>query len=84
MASIPLHISLLLPIPTKTCNLIERLMRNFLWFDNLEKTNSNLVRWDLVCLPKSEGGLGLRRFKEQNDACMLRLVIVAPSARPRL
>lgn len=31
LASIPLYNSLVLPLPFKTCLLIERMMRNFLW-----------------------------------------------------
>lgn len=73
LASIPLRISLVIPIPIKSCNLIERLMRNLLWLANLDKVRSNYVRWEFVCLPKVEGGLGLRRMKDLNAACMLRL-----------
>ena len=28
---------------------------------NDQKTHNNLIAWDFVCLPKSEGGPGLRR-----------------------
>ena len=73
LSSIPLHISLAIPVPRKTSFLIESLMRNFLWFASSEKQRSNLVNWDLVCLPKTEGGLGLRRVKEFNEACLFKL-----------
>lgn len=33
---------------------------------------SNLVRWKTICLPKDEGGLGLRRVKEFNEACLMK------------
>lgn len=54
---IPLHISLAIPIPSKTCLQIEQLIRNFLWLVNLDRTGCNLVQWKTVCLPKSEGAL---------------------------
>ena len=73
LSSIPLHISLAIHIPSKICLQIERLMGNLLWSANPERTRSNLVKWEIVCLPKSEGGLGLRRVKEFNEACMLKL-----------
>lgn len=73
LSSIPLHISLALPTPCKTSLQIERVMRNFLWSASLEKQRSNLVNWELVCLPKTQGGLGLRRVKEFNEACLLQL-----------
>ncbi|XXG88201.1 hypothetical protein AAC387_Pa12g0445 [Persea americana] len=64
---------MVIPLPTKTCLLIERLMRNFLWSVDRIKSKSNYVRWETVCLPKSKGGLGLRRLKELNEACPLKL-----------
>lgn len=73
LSSIPLHISLVLSLPSKTCLLIERMMRNFMWSPNLEKKKSNLVRWKTVHLPKEEVGLGLRRVKEFNEVCLLKL-----------
>lgn len=73
LSSILLYISLILPLPTKTCLLIQRMMRNFLWSANFERLKSNLVRWETVCLPRSKGGLGLRRVKEFNQACLLNL-----------
>lgn len=70
LASIPLHIALVLPLPSKTCLQIERIMRNFLWSANPDKLKAHLVRWDIVYLPKAEGGLDLRRAKEFNEACL--------------
>eukprot|EP00268_Persea_americana_P010099 TRINITY_DN14077_c0_g1_i14.p1 TRINITY_DN14077_c0_g1~~TRINITY_DN14077_c0_g1_i14.p1 ORF type:complete len:294 (+),score=44.57 TRINITY_DN14077_c0_g1_i14:1403-2284(+) len=71
LSSIPFHISLVLPLPSKTSLQSERPMRNFLWSANPDKSRSSLVRWDTVCLPKAEGGLGLRRVREFNEACLL-------------
>lgn len=48
-------------------------MRNFPWSANPERLRSNLIRWETVCLPKLEGGLGLRRVREFNEACLLNL-----------
>lgn len=70
LASIPPHIALVLPLPSKTCLHIEWLTRKFLWSASPDKLKSNLVRWELVCLLKSEGGLGLHRVKEFNEACL--------------
>ena len=32
-----------------------------------------MVNWDVVCLPKTEGGLGLHKVKVFDEACMLKL-----------
>lgn len=73
LSSISIHISLVIPLPSKTCLLIERLMKNFLWSSDPEHLSSDYVRWNTVCLPKQEGGLGLRRLKDLNDACFLKM-----------
>lgn len=31
------------------------------------------MSWEVLCLPKFEGGLGLRKVKEFNEACLLKL-----------
>ena len=68
----PIPISLSIPIPKKTCLLIKKLMRNFLWSAEETKSRSNFGRWNKVFIPKA-GGLGIRRVKDVNDACMLKL-----------
>lgn len=73
LSFIPLHISLAIPIPSKTCLQIERLMQNFLWLASPKKVNSNLVNWETLFLPKSEGGLGMCRVKDFTEACMMKL-----------
>ena len=73
ISSIPLRISLVIPLLRRICLQIERLVRNFLWSADPVRLRSNLVRWKIVCLPKSEQGLGLLRLKEFNEACLLKL-----------
>lgn len=73
LSSIPIHTTAVVPIPISICNDIERLMRNFLWSGSGQSTKINYVNWNLVCLPKSEGGLGIRKTSEVNDACLLKL-----------
>ena len=50
-------------IPTK----MRRLQRNFLWGGRDEKIKWALVKWDTVCTPKLNGGLGLRDPETNND-----------------
>ena len=73
LSSMPIHLALSIPIPIKVCHSIEKLFRNFLWSANPNQTKRNLIKWKVVCLPKEEGGLGLRRVKEMNEPCILKL-----------
>jgi hypothetical protein len=57
-------------LPKKVIRIIEQKINKFLW--NGKDTNAKAkVAWDKVCLPKSEGGLGLRKLDVWNCAAML-------------
>ncbi|GJQ95758.1 putative RNA-directed DNA polymerase [Tanacetum coccineum] len=49
---------------------IEQLMCGFLWFQGGMKRGKAKVSWDDVCLPKCEGGLGIRKLADFNIALM--------------
>ncbi|KAG7591509.1 Reverse transcriptase domain [Arabidopsis thaliana x Arabidopsis arenosa] len=53
---------------------IESLCARFLWSGGIENHHKAKVAWSTVCLPKSEGGLGLRKFSEWNTALNLKLI----------
>ncbi|XP_074314455.1 uncharacterized protein LOC141649671 [Silene latifolia] len=54
-------------------NRIDALCRNFLWEGRTEYTRAPLVAWDRVCLPKQEGGLGLRDLVTWNTVAVGKL-----------
>ena len=58
LSSLPNFLSLLPFLTDK----IEKLQRDFLWGDS----KSHLVRWDKVCAPMENGGLGIRKFTTFN------------------
>ncbi|GJZ89586.1 hypothetical protein Tco_0661368 [Tanacetum coccineum] len=47
---------------------IEQLMRGFLWSQGDMRKSKAKVAWEVVCLPKKEGGLGLRNLVTFNKA----------------
>ena len=58
-------------LPTKVLHDIEQIMRNFLWCPGESNRGKSKVAWEVVCLPKDEGGLGIRRLSHFNTALMV-------------
>ena len=48
------------------------IMLYFLWSGSDMRTNGAKVAWDQVCLPKKEGGLGIKRITEWNKIALLK------------
>ncbi|GJV15630.1 putative RNA-directed DNA polymerase [Tanacetum coccineum] len=57
-------------LPSKVLLDIEQIMRNFLWCPGDSTRGKSKVAWEGVCLPKDEGGLGIRRLSHFNNALM--------------
>ena len=53
---------------------IQQLYSAFLWSGPDLNPHKAKLSWDVVCLPKREGGLGLRPLKETNKVCGLKLI----------
>ncbi|KAL1222313.1 putative ribonuclease H protein [Cardamine amara subsp. amara] len=53
---------------------IQSMCTRFLWAGDLEKKAAAKVAWKDLCLPKSEGGMGLRDFVIWNKVLNLRLL----------
>ncbi|CAL9232551.1 unnamed protein product, partial [Arabidopsis halleri] len=59
----------------KTCiKKIESLCSIFLWSGKIDGSKGAKVAWSTICLPKKEGGLGLRRFSQWNTTLCLRFI----------
>ncbi|GAV69154.1 hypothetical protein CFOL_v3_12655, partial [Cephalotus follicularis] len=62
----------LLPISViKEC---ERILKRFLWGGSSNSIKQSLVKWDKVCTPFPEGGLGIKSMKIWNKALLLKQV----------
>nr|GEV37706.1 retrotransposon protein, putative, Ty1-copia subclass [Tanacetum cinerariifolium] len=64
------------PLPTLpvifflTATTIQQLIRGFLWCNGELKRGKAKVTWDVICLPKKEGGLGIRSLEVFDIALM--------------
>ncbi|RVW36866.1 LINE-1 retrotransposable element ORF2 protein [Vitis vinifera] len=58
------------PIPASVAAKIEKMQRDFLWSGVGEGKRDHLVNWDVVCKPKSRGGLGFGKISIRNVALL--------------
>lgn len=70
LSSIPVHTMSTISLPASTLNGLDKISRSFLWGSTVEKRKQHLVAWDRVCLPKEDGGLGIRSAKPMNQALL--------------
>ena len=61
-------------LPKGCVKKIESMCAKFLWKGSIDEKASAKVAWNTACLPKSEGGLGLRKFVVWNKVLCLRFV----------
>lgn len=59
--------------PKAICNLIDKPFRNFLWADHLGQNKIHLLNWSSISLSKREGGLGIHKTWEMNQAFLSKL-----------
>ncbi|XP_026451890.1 uncharacterized protein LOC113352259 [Papaver somniferum] len=51
----------------------ERIIRNFLWTGDPSSRKVITIKWDSVCSPIDEGGIGLRRLEILNKSLLMKL-----------
>lgn len=54
------------------CKVIDQILRSFLWHGAVGISKAAKVAWDVVYLPREEGGLGLKRVHDWNKAAITR------------
>ncbi|KAL5787684.1 hypothetical protein ACOSP7_004633 [Xanthoceras sorbifolium] len=59
-------------LPKEVCKVIDQILRSFLWHGAVGISKAAKVAWDVVCLPREERGLGLKRVHDWNKAAITR------------
>lgn len=72
ISSMPVYNMPALQLPNKTLNTFNKMMINFWWGDGVDKNKklTYTIKWNELCKPIVDGGLGIRKFKE-NDLALL-------------
>lgn len=60
-------------LPAHVSNKIDSHIRNFVWGSLPDKRRPHSISRNVVCRPKDQGGLGLKKAKEMNDAFLMKL-----------
>jgi len=58
-------------LPKKIVKILEQKFNRYLWSGSDSCKAKVKVAWELVCVPKTEGGLGLKRIEDWNRAAMM-------------
>ncbi|KAL6339446.1 hypothetical protein AAG906_032981 [Vitis piasezkii] len=70
LASIPLYQMSVFRMPKSVARRLEKLQRDFLWGGANGGNKAHLVKWEVVCVDKEKGGLGLRKLVCLNKALL--------------
>jgi len=74
LSSIPYYHMQYAKLPNTLCDEIEKIQRGFLWGDTNQIRKPHLINWEVCCLPKGDGGLGIRNQKQMNEAFLMKML----------
>ena len=66
----PIYFMSLFCLPRKVRLRLEKIQRDFLWGGGALVQKPHLVRWNMICLDKKKGGLGVRNLALMNNALL--------------
>jgi hypothetical protein len=73
-AAIPTYAMSTFLLPSSLCKTLDRRFKDFWWgFPPAKSRNLSLKSWDSICLPRNQGGLGLRKMVTTNLALITTL-----------
>ncbi|KAK9132888.1 hypothetical protein Scep_012416 [Stephania cephalantha] len=60
-------------LPRGVCDMIDKLVTGFIRGSTVDQRKPHLVKWEVLCSKKKNGGLGLRPTAMVNDAMLMKL-----------
>ncbi|WJX94410.1 hypothetical protein P8452_75829 [Trifolium repens] len=70
LSSLPLYFFSFFKAPSCVIKQLVKLQRNFLWGGGLGERRLCWVKWDQICLPKEQGGLGIKNLAIFNKSLL--------------
>ena len=68
--AIPMYTMCCFKLPLGLCHEFEKLICRFWWGQRGDSRKIHWVKWDDMCEPKSEGGMGFKELPLFNDALL--------------
>lgn len=53
---------------------MDNIRANFLWQGTKDKFKYHMAKWEMVCRPKDQGGLGIINTRTMNDSLMVKWI----------
>ncbi|XP_021986150.1 uncharacterized protein LOC110882438 [Helianthus annuus] len=72
LESLPIYYLSLYKAPKVVIDIIEAIMRRFLWAGSSAERKIPWVAWDIITTPKKKGGLCVTKLQEVNEALLLK------------
>ncbi|CAA7018343.1 unnamed protein product [Microthlaspi erraticum] len=73
LSSIPVHSVSSVLLPRSTLATLDKVSRSFVWGSTADKRKQHLISWSRVCVPKEEGGLGIRNSLHMNTSLIAKV-----------
>ncbi|RVW54301.1 Transposon TX1 uncharacterized 149 kDa protein [Vitis vinifera] len=70
LSNLPIYLMSLWCLPSVVRRRLEKIQRDFLWGGGNLERKPHLVRWEVVCLSKKKGGLGVKNLSILNKALL--------------
>jgi hypothetical protein len=75
LSSLPMFMMSIFEIPKEVIKKLDQYRSRFYWQGDTDKKKYRLAKWDILCRPKDQGGLGIINLEIQN-ICLLSKWIV--------
>ncbi|MCH96047.1 ribonuclease H, partial [Trifolium medium] len=60
--------------PKTICEEVDKIQRGFVWGDSDQGRKTRLISWEVCCLPKNDGGLGIWQAQHMNEAFLMKML----------
>jgi hypothetical protein len=70
LSSLPMYMMSFFLLPKGVCRKLDYYRLRFFWQGNDNKRKYRLVKWDILCQPKDQGGLEILELNTMNTALL--------------